>query len=106
MPAADINEATRQWARQSRLAQGLPEKVEDPVAIAQVAAIFRSVQPPTDLSSPVHDRNHAEDAGPDAPASFGAGRSHQDKGRGTAARSEDVTERNATEPGDTRAHVA
>ena len=36
------DDATREWATAQRRAQGLPDKVEDPEAIAEVAAIFRA----------------------------------------------------------------
>jgi hypothetical protein len=101
-----ISAATREWGRQSRLAQGLPEKVEDPVAIEQVAALFRSVQPTTVLSPSRSTTGvPAADAGPAVPASWGAGRSH-DTRDSAAARDEDISVRTATEPGDARAHVA
>ena len=44
MTSARLDQATSEWARQSRLNQGLPEHVEDLDAIETVAAIFRSAR--------------------------------------------------------------
>lgn len=44
----------------------------------------------TVLSSPVHDRTSVVHAGHAVPATDSAGRSHQEKGHGSAARSEDT----------------
>jgi hypothetical protein len=50
-----IREAGAEDARRSRIANGLPERIEDPVAVAALAAILR--RPPSESNS--HERNPA-----------------------------------------------
>jgi hypothetical protein len=48
---AAIRRAGAEDARRSRLKQGLPERVEDPAAIAVLAALLRTAQHPTQEST-------------------------------------------------------
>ena len=52
---AKIRAAGAQDARRSRLDQGLPERVEDPYAIATLAALLRSAHEIRTPESTIHD---------------------------------------------------
>ena len=52
---AAIRQAGAEDARRSRIANGLPAQIEDPVAVATLAAILR--RPPTETTS--HEKNPA-----------------------------------------------
>jgi hypothetical protein len=52
---AAIRQAGAEDARRSRIAHGLPEQIEDPAAIATLAAILR--RPPSERTR--HDKNPA-----------------------------------------------
>lgn len=57
---ATIRQAGADDARRSRTRQGLPERIEDPAAVAVLAAILRDAQPrkpPTEGTS--HERKSA-----------------------------------------------
>ena len=53
---AAIREAGGEEARRSRIRQGLPERIEDPAAVAMLAAILRaSPTPPTPIEITRHE---------------------------------------------------
>ena len=57
---AAIRQAGAEDARRSRTRQGLPERIEDPAAVAMLAAILRDIpapRPPSESTS--HERNPA-----------------------------------------------
>jgi hypothetical protein len=56
---AAIRKLGAQDARKSRKRQGLPERVEDPSAIAILAALFRDTRHATTGSKKRHGRNQA-----------------------------------------------
>jgi hypothetical protein len=56
---AAIREAGAEDARRSRVAQGLPERIEDPAAIAVLAALLRTVRSATNQESTSHEGNPA-----------------------------------------------
>jgi hypothetical protein len=52
---ADVRQAGAEDARRSRVRQGLPERVEDPAAVAVLAALLHAVpapQPPSESRQP------------------------------------------------------
>ncbi len=53
---AEIRQAGAQDARRSRLRQGLPERIEDPAAIAIVAALLRTARRTPNTESTRHER--------------------------------------------------
>jgi len=56
IPAREtIRKAGAEDARRSRTANGLPERIEDPAAVAELAAMLR--RPPSESTS--HERNPA-----------------------------------------------
>ena len=55
-----IREAGAEDARRSRVEHGLPERIEDPAAVAVLAAILRDIPAPRPPSEcPSHERNRA-----------------------------------------------
>jgi hypothetical protein len=56
---AAIRRAGAEDARRSRLRQGLPERIEDPAAIAVLAALLRTARGTRDQESPDNDTTHA-----------------------------------------------
>ena len=57
---AAIRQAGAEDARHSRTEQGLPERIEDPAAIAMLAAILRDMPAPFPLSEGTsHERKPA-----------------------------------------------
>ena len=52
-----IRKAGAEDARRSRLQQGLPERIEDPAAIAILAALLRAPRAPPEQESAGHERN-------------------------------------------------
>ena len=58
---AAIRQAGADDARRSRARQGLPERIEDPAAVAMLAAILRDIPAPRPPSESISDeRNQAE----------------------------------------------
>jgi hypothetical protein len=45
LTAEELDAAACQWAEERALAHGLPRKMEDPVALDQIATVFRSTSP-------------------------------------------------------------
>jgi len=56
---AAIRRAGAEDARRSRTAQGLPERIEDPAAIAVLAALLRTARSTRDHERTSHERNPA-----------------------------------------------
>ncbi|HEY1918583.1 MAG TPA: hypothetical protein VGH27_23665 [Streptosporangiaceae bacterium] len=56
---AKVRAAGAQDARRSRLQQGLPERVEDPAALAILAALLRSARDEPAQESNHHDNHTA-----------------------------------------------
>jgi hypothetical protein len=57
---AAIRQAGAEDARRSRTRQGLPERIEDPAAVAMLAAIMRDTPaPPTLSEGSSHERKPA-----------------------------------------------
>jgi hypothetical protein len=57
---AAIRQAGAEDARRSRTRQGLPERIEDPAAVAVLAAILRGIAaPPSPSESARHERKPA-----------------------------------------------
>lgn len=57
---AAIRKAGAEDARRSRVRQGLPERIEDPAAVAVLAAILRDTHaPPPSSESTSHEREPA-----------------------------------------------
>ena len=56
---AAIRQAGADDARRSRARQGLPERIEDPAAVAVLAAILRDVPAPRHSESSSHERKPA-----------------------------------------------
>ncbi len=57
---AAIRQAGADDARRSRARQGLPERIEDPAAVAVIAAIMRDTPaPPSPSESSSHERKPA-----------------------------------------------
>lgn len=56
---AAIRKAGAEDARRSRLRQGLPERIEDPAAIAVLAALLRTARSTPNQESPDDDTTHA-----------------------------------------------
>ncbi len=54
-----IRKAGAQGARRSRLRQGLPERIEDPAAIAVLAALLRTTRSTRDEESASDERKPA-----------------------------------------------
>ena len=52
---AAIRQAGADDARRSRARQGLPERIEDPAAVAMLAAIFRDTPAPRPQSESISD---------------------------------------------------
>ena len=52
-----IRQAGAEDARRSRVAQGFPERIEDPAAVAMLAAILRGIAPRAPNESTSNERN-------------------------------------------------
>ena len=52
---AAIRQAGAEDARRSRTRQGLPERIEDPAAVAMLAAILRDIPAPRPPSESISD---------------------------------------------------